>query len=95
MLAILFYYGNNMTSFSAKVYQVVKTIPQGSTMTYGEVALAAGHPGAARAVGTILSKNYDDSIPCHRVICSDGKLGNYNRGGIVQKALILRTEGAI
>lgn len=84
-----------MTSFSEDVYQVVKTIPRGKVMTYGEVATAAGHPGAARAVGTILSKNYDLDIPCHRVIRSDGKLGSYNRGGVAQKTIILRAEGAI
>jgi O-6-methylguanine DNA methyltransferase len=84
-----------MTSFSEDVYQVVRTIPKGKVMTYGEVAIAAGHPGAARAVGTVLSKNYDPDIPCHRVIRSDGKLGNYNRGGIDRKTIILKAEGAI
>lgn len=84
-----------MTSFSEDVYQVVRTIPKGKVMTYGEVATAAGHPGAARAVGTVLSKNYDPDIPCHRVIRSDGKLGNYNRGGIDRKTIILKAEGAI
>lgn len=84
-----------MTSFSEDVYQVVRTIPKGKVMTYGEVAIAAGHPGAASAVGTVLSKNYDPDIPCHRVIRSDGKLGNYNRGGIDRKTIILKAEGAI
>ncbi len=84
-----------MTSFIEDVYQVVTTIPKGKVMTYGEVAIAAGHPGAARAVGTVLSQNFDPSIPCHRVIRSDGKLGNYNRGGSDQKATILKAEGAI
>ncbi len=84
-----------MTSFSEDVYQVVRTIPKGKVMTYGEVAVAAGHPGAARAVGTILSKNYDPDIPCHRIIRSDGKPGNYNRGGVDRKTIILKAEGAI
>lgn len=84
-----------MTSFSEDVHQVVRTIPKGKVMTYGEVAIAAGYPGAARAVGTILSKNYDPDIPCHRVIRSDGKPGNYNRGGVDQKTIILKAEGAI
>lgn len=61
-------------------------------MTYGEVAAAAGRPGAARAVGNILNKNYDQSIPCHRVVRSDGTPGGYNRG-LQRKVLKLKTEG--
>ncbi len=66
--------------FSMRVLEVVKKIPAGKTMTYGEVAEAAGRPGAARAVGNIMNRNYNTDIPCHRVIRSDGKLGGYNRG---------------
>lgn len=79
--------------FREKVYAVVKRIPKGKVLTYGEVARKIGKPGAARAVGTILSKNYDPRIPCHRVIRADGKLGNYNRGGIKAKSKILKKEG--
>jgi O-6-methylguanine DNA methyltransferase len=46
-------------------------------MTYGQVAAKAGKPGAARAVGTLMSKNYNPKIPCHRVVRSDGKVGGY------------------
>ena len=46
-------------SFTERVRAVVRDIPKGSVMTYGEVAAVAGSPGAARAVGTIMSKNYD------------------------------------
>lgn len=67
-------------NFSEKVYDVVREIPKGETLTYKEVAALAGSPNAYRAVGNILSKNYDPGIPCHRVIRSDGKLGGYNRG---------------
>jgi methylated-DNA-[protein]-cysteine S-methyltransferase len=75
------------TDFSNKVYAVVRKIPKGETLTYGQVAKLAGRPGAARAVGNILSKNYDPNIPCHRVIRADGKLGGYNRG-VARKAEI-------
>ena len=75
------------------MYQVVKQIPKGEVLTYREVAQLAGRPRAYRAVGTILSKNYDPTIPCHRVIRSDGKIGNYNRGGRNQKIDILKKEG--
>jgi O-6-methylguanine DNA methyltransferase len=63
-------------------------------MTYGDVAYFAGSPGAFRAVGNILSKNYDPKIPCHRVIRADGKMGGYNRG-IKRKSEILKREGAL
>lgn len=81
-----------MKSFSEKVYDLVRKIPKGKTMTYGEVAKKIGIPKAARAVGTVLSKNYDPKIPCHRVIRSDGKMGGYNRGGIIAKQKILGRE---
>lgn len=82
-----------MTLFSKKVYEVVRNIPQGEVLTYREVAQLAGRPKAYRAVGTILSKNYDPTVPCHRVIRSDGNIGNYNRGGRDQKINILKKEG--
>ncbi len=69
-----------MTPFAQAVYNVVRRIPKGQTMTYKEVARAAGRPKAYRAVGNILNKNYDPSIPCHRVVRSDGSTGGYNRG---------------
>lgn len=80
-------------AFADRVRAVVKAIPRGHILSYGEVARRAGSAGAARAVGTILSKNYDPRIPCHRVIRSDGKLGNYNRGP-EQKLKRLKQEGA-
>jgi methylated-DNA-[protein]-cysteine S-methyltransferase len=82
-------------SFKEKVYKIVKKIPKGKTLTYKEVAERAGYPLAYRAVGNILSKNYNEEVPCHRVVKSDGGLGNYNRGGAMVKARILREEGFI
>lgn len=67
-------------TFKDAVYDVVAQIPEGKFMTYKEVAIKIGKPGAARAVGTVLSKNFNPDIPCHRVIRSDGKMGGYNRG---------------
>lgn len=80
------------TDFAKKVYAIVSKIPKGKTMTYKQVATKAGKPDAARAVGTIMSHNFNPSVPCHRVIRSDGKMGGYNRGGIEQKKLILAEE---
>ncbi len=83
-----------MKSFTDRVFAIVKTIPKGQTLTYKEVAKRAGRPRAYRAVGNILNKNFDPSIPCHRVIRSDGKTGGYNRG-TRQKVNRLKAEGAI
>ncbi len=83
-----------MKYFSEKVYKITKTIPKGQTLTYKQVATLAGNPKASRAVGNILNKNYDKSIPCHRVVRSDGKTGGYNRGSH-NKIKILKKEGAI
>lgn len=81
--------------FRERVLRVVALIPRGRTMTYGEVARKAHSPGAARAVGSIMKANTDPKIPCHRVIRSDGKVGEYNRGGPRVKLALLKKEGAI
>lgn len=80
-------------TFAEKVRSIVKGIPKGSTMTYKEVASKAGNPKAARAVGAIMRSNYDDSIPCHRVVASDGSMRGYNRGGALRKQELLFEEG--
>jgi methylated-DNA-[protein]-cysteine S-methyltransferase len=82
-------------TFTEKVYALVAKIPEGKFMTYKEVAKKIGHPNSSRAVGTVLSKNYNPAVPCHRVIRSDGTMGGYNRGGIKKKIEILKREGAL
>lgn len=84
-----------METFTEKVKNVVQKIPRGTVMTYKEVAVAAGNPEAARAVANVMAKNFDSSVPCHRVIRSDGKPGGYNRGGEVAKKSLLLAEGAV
>ena len=79
--------------FKKKILQIVSTIPKGTTMSYKTVAQKAGHPRAYRAVGTIMAHNMNPTVPCHRVVKSDGTLGNYNRGGIVKKKNLLEKEG--
>lgn len=83
-----------MTPFAQSIYNIVKKIPQGKTLTYKEVARLAGRPSAFRAVGNVLNKNYDPEIPCHRVVRSDGKTGGYNRGSEKKRAR-LKEEGAL
>ena len=81
-------------TFSERVYDVVSKIPKGKVLTYKEVAKRMGRPLAYRAVGSILSMNYDPKIPCHRVVHSDGTVGGYNRGEKI-KIKILKREGAL
>jgi len=83
-----------VTKFQEKVYNIVRRIEPGKTMTYAEVARAVGNPKAMRAVGNVLNKNNNPTVPCHRVIRSDGKIGGYNKGAQVKLAL-LRKEGTV
>jgi O-6-methylguanine DNA methyltransferase len=64
--------------FYRRVYSTLLEVPPGAMVSYGELADRAGFPRAARAVGTAMATNpIPVVIPCHRVIRSDGKLGNY------------------
>lgn len=82
------------SKFKQNVLEIVKQIPVAKTLTYGQVAAMAGNPKAARAVGMIMSQNYNPEVPCHRVIRADGKLGGFNRGGIAKKEQLLHDEKA-
>lgn len=84
-----------MKTFKEKVLDVVHKIPKGKVMTYKEVAAKAGNSGASRAVGNLMKANYDKTVPCHRVIRTDGKIGEYNRGGPEAKLALLKKEGAL
>jgi O-6-methylguanine DNA methyltransferase len=81
------------SSFKERVLQVVRGIPIGKTMSYKEVAMKANANGASRAVGTIMKNNFDNTVSCHRVVSSDGSVGQYNRGGKEAKIKILKKEG--
>ena len=84
-----------MKTFTDRVKDTVRKIPKGKIMTYKQVAIKAGNPNASRVVGSIMKKNYELDIPCHRVIRSDGKIGEYNRGGTKQKIALLKKEDAL
>jgi O-6-methylguanine DNA methyltransferase len=79
-------------SFARRVLTVVTRIPPGRVATYGDVADAAGHPGAARAVGTVMRTCSRPGIPCHRVVAAGGRVGGYGGRPEVKQAL-LRQEG--
>ena len=81
-----------MTSFAQTVLTVVSRIPVGYVATYGDVAEAAGRPGAARAVGNIMRNCRRPDLPCHRVVAAAGKLGGYG-GNLELKRALLRAEG--
>ena len=82
-----------MTIFQKRVYEVVKEIPPGKVLTYGEVAKKIGYPKAWRAVGNVLNKNPDPKkIPCHRVIRSNGEMGGY-KSDQRRKIALLKKEG--
>lgn len=83
-----------MTAFQQKVLKLCRRIPCGKTMTYGELATRAGSPRAARAVGSCMARNCIPLvIPCHRVVPSGGRLGNYSApGGTKTKQRLLDME---
>ncbi len=84
---------DSAAAFRARVLAVARRVPRGKVASYAAVARAAGFPRHARAVGNIMQSNYDPSIPCHRIVRTDGRVGGYNRGGWNKKAERLRREG--
>ncbi len=82
----------HLTKFQEKVFEVVKKIPKGKTLSYKEVAKLIGFPRAWRAVGNALNKNKNPKVPCHRIIRSDGNIGGYNNG-VKKKIRLLKKEG--
>lgn len=82
-------------TFSERTLEVVSAIPKGRVATYGLVALAAGSPRAARAVGQVLHHNpLPGIIPCHRVVARSGALsGSFAFGGPGMQAQLLEEEG--
>ena len=82
------------TPFQLRVWQELRRIPWGQTISYGELARRLGNPKASRAVGQANAVNpIPLIIPCHRVIAGDGSLGGYS-SGLDRKLWLLRHEGA-
>jgi methylated-DNA-[protein]-cysteine S-methyltransferase len=81
------------TPFQRAVADVLRAVPRGELVTYGELAALAGHPGAQRAAGTFCARNrLPIFIPCHRVVAADG-LGSYGSLGTGYKRRLLALEG--
>jgi O-6-methylguanine DNA methyltransferase len=79
--------------FARRVLGIVKRIPVGRVITYGDVARLAGHPGAARAVGNVLREARQPGLPYHRVIAAGGQLGGYS--DLSLKRALLVAEGLV
>lgn len=82
-------------NFKEKVYKVLRQVPKGRVITYGQLARLAGNPKASRAVGTFMRINPDaPNTPCHRVVAADGALTGYSgAGGVRKKRQMLISEG--
>jgi len=82
------------TPFQKLVWAELRTIPAGSTISYGELAKRIGRPSASRAVGLANGSNpIAIVVPCHRVIGADGSLTGYG-GGIHRKRWLLEHESS-
>lgn len=83
------------TAFQLRVWRFLLEIPPGLTRSYAEVASGIGAPAATRAVGSACGANpVAVLVPCHRVLCSDGRLGGY-RGGLERKRALLAAEAVV
>jgi len=83
------------TPFERSVWEALRAIPYGRTVSYGQLAAALGRPGAARAVGRATGSNpLPIVIPCHRVVGSRGELTGFG-GGLSAKQRLLELEGVV
>jgi methylated-DNA-[protein]-cysteine S-methyltransferase len=84
-----------LPDFNRRVYELARTIPPGTTLTYGEIAVRLGTPGMARAVGQVLGQNpWPIVVPCHRVLAAGGGMGGFSApGGVSTKRRMLEIEG--
>jgi methylated-DNA-[protein]-cysteine S-methyltransferase len=87
---------DRLPSFERRVYQAARRIPAGATLSYGELAVRAGAPGSARAVGRALGRNpFAIVVPCHRVVAAGGRMGGFSaHGGTTTKRRLLEIESA-
>lgn len=86
---------SGVPGFSARVYDVARSVAAGGTISYGAIAERLGMPTEARAVGESLGKNpFPLIVPCHRVLAADGRPGGFSAsGGVMTKLRLLSIEG--
>jgi methylated-DNA-[protein]-cysteine S-methyltransferase len=83
------------STFQLQVWDLLRRIAYGETVTYGELAAATGHPSAARAVATAVARNpISIVVPCHRVLGAGGTLTGY-AGGLERKQWLLELESRV
>jgi methylated-DNA-protein-cysteine methyltransferase-like protein len=81
------------SDFAINVYKLIRTVPKGKVVSYSQVAMMCGSPGASRAVGQIAHFGNPD-LPWHRLVYSSGKLANgYVPGGPKEQRVLLEKEG--
>lgn len=87
---------DGVPEFNRRVYAIVRKVPPGGTMTYGEIAERLGDKNLARAVGQAMGENRCPIVmPCHRVLAASGRTGGFSApGGVVTKLRLLTIEGA-
>ena len=87
---------DGVPEFHRRVYAIVRKVPPGQTITYGEIAEKLGDKSLARAVGQAMGENRCPIVmPCHRVLAASGKTGGFSApGGVVTKLKLLTIEGA-
>ena len=79
--------------FQRSIWKAISKVGFGRTLTYGELAQRAGHPGSARAAGAATGRNpLSIIVPCHRIMGADGSLTGY-AGGLHRKRTLLALEG--
>jgi methylated-DNA-[protein]-cysteine S-methyltransferase len=88
---------DSLSAFAVRVHRELDRVPIGSVVSYGELAARAGSPGAARAVGSVMSSNpFPLVVPCHRVVNADGNLGKYSAArGVITKAWLIDFESKV
>lgn len=88
---------DGVPEFNRQVYDIALRIPPGATLTYGEIALRIGMPGAAQSVGQALGQNpFPPIVPCHRILMAGGRIGGFSApGGIATKRRLLAIESVL
>ncbi len=82
--------------FRQAIYTVLRSIPAGATLSYGEIATRLGGGSDARSIGEAMGKNpFPIIVPCHRVVAAGGKVGGFSAiGGVATKLRLINIEGA-
>lgn len=86
---------SGLSELDRDLYAVLRRVERGSVVTYGDLAMRVGRPGAARAVGGAMARNpWPIVVPCHRVLAKGGEPGGFSApGGLSTKRRLLAMEG--